>query len=156
MVQKAQKTEFVCRNRKATFRFEILEHIECGIILLGSEVKSLREKAVSLEEAYARIESDGVWLVGCHIAPYLQAHAQNHEPLRKRKLLLHSSQLRKLRPKLEQKGFTLTPLSVYFNERGIAKVDIALAKGKNVRDKRETLKKRETSREIEREIRKRR
>lgn len=153
MAKKPQKTEFVARNRKAGFRFEILEHLECGIILEGSEVKSLRAKAASLEEAYARIEDGALWLIGCHVAPYLQAHSQNHDPTRKRKLLLHSSQLRKLVPKVEQKGFTLVPLSVYFNERGIAKVDVALARGKNLRDKRETLKRRETTREIEREMR---
>ncbi len=146
----------VCRNRKAGFRFEILEQIECGIALQGSEVKSLRERAVSLEEAYARIERSEVWLIGCHIAPYSHGHTRKHEPLRRRKLLLHAGQVRKLRPMVEQRGLTLVPLRIYFNRRGIAKLILALARGKKVADKRQALKQREHRREIERAMRRRR
>ena len=143
----------VCRNRKATFRFEVLEQFECGIVLRGTEVKSLRDKNASIEEAYARIEDDELWLIGSHIAAYSFAHAQNHEPLRRRKLLLHAREIRKLRPQVEQKGLTLVPLRIYFNERGIAKVSVALARGKTLGDKRRTLQAREHKREMDRATR---
>lgn len=140
----------VCQNRKAGHRFEFVEKIECGVCLLGSEIKSLRDRAASLDEAYARIDNNEVWLIGCHIAPYSHAHAEGHEPLRRRKLLLHRREIRKLRPKVEQKGLTLVPTRIYFNERGLAKVTVALARGKTGADKRQTLKAREDKREIER------
>jgi len=109
----------------------------------------------SLDEAYARIDNDVLWLVGCHIAPYSHAHTGQHEPLRKRKLLLHRQEMRKLRPKVEQKGLTLVPLDLHFNERGIAKVTLALARGKSTSDKRQDLKAREARREIDRAMRRR-
>jgi SsrA-binding protein len=146
----------VCRNRKASYRFEILEKLECGMVLVGSEVKSLREKAVSLDEAYAFFTDDGLWLIGCHIAPYAKAHSAAHEPLRKRKLLIHTHQLHKIKPRVEQKGFTLVPLRIYFNERGIAKLELALARGKADHDKRQSLKAREDKREMDRAMRRRR
>jgi SsrA-binding protein len=142
----------VCLNRKASFRFEVLDSLECGIMLQGSEVKSLRERAVSIEEAYARIEDDELWLIGCHISPYPHARTRPHEPLRRRKLLVRAHEIRKLRPKVEQKGLTLVPLRIYFNERGIAKVSIALARGKTLGDKRQTLRDREARREINRSM----
>src|SRR3989304_9418629 len=104
----------VCRNRKATFRFEILEQFECGIRLRGPEVKSLRDRNASIDEAYARIEDDELWLIGSHIAAYAFADAQNHDPLRRRKLLLRAREIRRLRPRVEQKGLTLVPLRIYF------------------------------------------
>ena len=140
----------VCRNRKATHRFEILDQMECGIVLRGTEVKSVRERAVSLDEAYARIEDNEVWLLGCHIAPYSHGQGQNHDPLRRRKLLLHVQQIRKLRPQVEQKGLTLVPLKLYFSERGIAKVTLAIARGRRAADKRQAMKAREHAREIAR------
>jgi len=146
----------VCRNRKAAFRFEILEQIGCGVMLLGTEVKSLRDKNASIEEAYARIEDDELWLIGAHIAAYSFAHAQNHDPLRRRKLLIHSSEIRKLRPQVEQKGLTLVPLHIYFNERGIAKVTVALCRGKTLGDKRRTLQTREHKREMDRALHRKR
>jgi len=143
----------VARNRKASYRFEILEEFECGMILLGTEVKSLREKQVSLEEAYAQILNGSLWLIGCHIAPYKFGTPQTHDPDRKRKLLMHARELRKLRPKVEQKGLTLVPTRVYFNARGIAKIAVALARGKTVGDKRESIKAREHRREMDRAVR---
>ena len=140
----------VCNNRKARFRYEILETLECGLELRGAEVKSLRDRAASIEEAYARIDGDELWLVGAHIAPYAHAPATTADPYRKRKLLAHRGEIRKLRPRLELKGLTLVPLRIYFNERGLAKVSIGIARGKTMGDNRETLKKREHQREMER------
>lgn len=156
MSRKKAQDHSICRNRRATHRFEILERIECGIALQGAEVKSLREGAVSLEEAYARIERDEVWLIGCHIAPYTHGRTRLHESLRRRKLLLHARQIRKLKPMLDQRGLTLVPLRLYFNDRGIAKIVLALAQGKKVADKRQALKQREHQREMERATRRRR
>ncbi len=146
-------TEVICHNRKAAFRFEILERFECGIVLCGTEVKSLRGKNVSLDEAYARLDDDEVWLIGTHIGGYSFATSQKHEALRRRKLLLHAREIRKLRPKVEQKGLTLVPLRMYFNERGIAKVTVALARGKTLGDKRRTIQTREHKREMDRATR---
>jgi SsrA-binding protein len=143
----------VCRNRKATFRFDILEELECGIVLEGAEVKSLREKAASLEESYARIDNHELWLIGMHITPYKFSSKAMGDPTRKRKLLVRAAEIRKLKPKVEQKGLTLVPLWVYFNERGIAKVRLAVAKGKSARDKRQSLRAREDKREMARAMR---
>ncbi len=156
MAKKTVPDRTVCRNRKATHRFHILEKIECGIALVGTEVKSLRERAASIEEAYARIENDELWLVGCHIAAYKFGHTRNHEPQRRRKLLVHAREIHKLRPKTEQKGLTLVPLAIYFNERGVAKVSLGLAVGKKVADKRQDLKARDHKREIDRAMRRKR
>ena len=145
----------ICTNRKAGFRFEILEKLECGITLVGSEVKSLRDHNASIEEAYVRIDGDQLWLIGSHIAPYTFANTQNHDPLRKRKLLVHKYEIRKLRPKVEQKGLTLIPMRVFFNLRGLAKVTIALARGKTLGDKRRTIKARDDKREMDRALRRR-
>lgn len=153
MARKPGQPTTVCTNRKASFKFELLERLECGIALEGSEVKSLRAKGVSLDEAYAHFLGSELWLVKAHIAPYAEASAMNHEPLRRRKLLLRASELRKLEPKVRQKGFTLVPTRIYFNERGIAKVEIAIARGKAQYDKRESIKKREAHRDIARSLR---
>ena len=147
----ADKT--VCTNRKAGFRFETLEKIECGIVLLGSEVKSLRDKNASIEEAYVRLDGGELWLIGSHINPYKFANTQNHDPVRKRKLLVHRTELRKIKPKVEQKGLTIIPLRIFFNSRGLAKVTIALARGKTIGDKRESIKTREHKREMSRALR---
>lgn len=145
----------VCTNRKARFRYEILEKLECGIVLRGCEVKSLRDRLVSIEEAYCRVEDGELWLIGAHIAPYSHAATQPYEPNRRRKLLVHRSELRKLLPKVEQKGLTLVPLRVYFNERGIAKVSVGLARGKTHGDKRQSLKQRDHKREMDRAMKRR-
>jgi len=143
----------VCRNRKAAHEYHLLDTIECGMVLVGTEVKSLRDKAASLDEAYARIERDELWLIGCHIAAYAFGHINNHDPTRRRKLLARRQELRKLKPKVEQKGLTLVPLRIYFSERGLAKVTIALAKGKSHGDKRESHKTRDHQREMDRALR---
>ncbi len=144
----------VAENRKARFRFEILDTLDCGIQLTGSEVKSLRDGKLSLEEAYARVKEGEVWLVGADIAEYPQATLWNHVPKRPRKLLLHREEREKFANLAHEKGLTLVPLRVYFNARGLAKVQIGLCKGKKLHDKRETLKKADSKREIERALRK--
>ena len=138
------------RNKKAWHNFEILEKVEAGISLLGTEVKSLRNGAGDLEGAYARITNNECWLVGCKIAQYAQAGVNNHEPMRKRKLLLHKNQIHKITTKLEQRGFSLVPLKIYFNARGLAKVELGLATGKKMYDKRQSLKDKQTKKEIDR------
>jgi SsrA-binding protein len=138
-------------NRKARHEYHMLEKFEVGIVLAGTEVKSIRDGQCQLDDAFARVENDEVWLYGCHIAPYLPATLMNHEPKRPRKLLLHRREIRRLATKLaERGGATLIPLKMYWR-RGFAKVELALAIGKSKSDKREDLKKRETEREIRRE-----
>ncbi len=155
--KKAAKTadgaKKICENRKAKFRFEILEAIECGIALVGSEVKSLRDGKVSLDEAYGRIKDKELWLVGCDINEYRQASIWNHEPKRPRKLLVHSIQLRKLSEKANEKGLTLVPLRLFFNERGLVKLDLGVARGKKMHDKRQSLKNADNKRRLDRILR---
>ncbi len=127
------------RNKRAWFDYEILEKVEAGIELLGSEVRSLRLGGGDLAGAFARIQDNECWLVGCKIAPYEQAGERNHQPLRRRKLLLHKRQIRKIESMLSQKGFTIVPLSIYFSEKGLAKVEIGIARGKKKYDKREKI-----------------
>jgi SsrA-binding protein len=145
----------VSENRKARFRFEIIDTLECGIQLTGSEVKSLRDGKLSLDEAYARVKEGEVWLVGADIAEYPQATLWNHAPKRPRKLLLRRDEQRKFAGQAHEKGLTLVPLKVYFNARGLAKVQLGLCRGKKLHDKRETLKKADSKREIDRAMRKR-
>lgn len=152
-MSKTQVDQTICTNRKAGFRFETLEKIECGIALLGSEVKSLRDKNASIEEAYVRMDGGELWLIGAHINPYAFANTQNHDPIRKRKLLIHKIDLRRIKPKVEQKGLTIIPLRIFFNSRGLAKVTIAIARGKTIGDKRESIKAREAKREMSRALR---
>jgi SsrA-binding protein len=148
--------ENISENRKARHRYEILEKLECGVVLLGSEVKSLREHKVSIEEAYARVRDGELWLVGADIAEYKQATIWNHEPKRVRKLLVQKRQLSKLTGRTAEKGLTLVPLRIYFSARGLVKVQIGVCRGKKLHDKRETLKAAEARRNIDREMRKRR
>lgn len=124
------------QNKKAYHNYELVEKVEAGIALLGTEVKSLRDKNCDLDACYARVDDNEVWLINCKIAPYDRGGYTNHDPLRKRKLLLHRQQIKKIRTKLEQRGFTLVPTKIYFNSRGIAKVELALATGKKQYDKR--------------------
>jgi len=126
------------------------------MVLEGTEVKSLRDRAVSLEEAYVRIENSGLWLIGCHIAAYPYGHTRNHEPLRRRKLLAHRREIDRLLPKVTQRGLTIVPVAMYFSSRGMAKITVALAKGKTLGDKRQALKARDDRREMERTMRTRR
>jgi SsrA-binding protein len=143
----------IARNKRARFEYEILEKVEAGIVLLGSEVKSLRARKVSLAEAYARFQDGELFLVGCDIAPYAEASYLDHEPKRPRKLLLHRRQLDKLAGKLAERGLTLVPLGMHFNRRGIAKVSLGLARGKQLYDKRRQLKDRQQKRDIARQMR---
>lgn len=140
----------VVQNRKATFNYHLLEKFEAGMVLQGSEVKSLRDGRANLGDAYAVIKNGGIFLLNCHISPYPPAARQNHEPLRTRKLLLHQREIEKLTGKLQEKGLTLIPTKIYFNKEGRAKIELALAQGKKLFDKREDLKKAESRRAISR------
>jgi SsrA-binding protein len=139
----------VATNRKARFNYEILEKIEAGISLKGTEVKSVRNKNVSIEESYAQIKNDEVFLYNLHISPYEQGNRENHDPIRVRKLLLHRHEIKKLIAKIQQKGLSLIPLSIY-TRKGIIKVELAVGRGKRLIDKRESLKKKAVEREIAR------
>ncbi|MGI8573561.1 MAG: SsrA-binding protein SmpB [Solirubrobacteraceae bacterium] len=144
----------VARNRQAAYRFELMERFECGIVLTGTEVKSLREGKAQLKDAYATVRDGEVWLIGLYIPPYGPASRDNHDPERPRKLLMHRSEIERLMSKTRERGLTLVPTRIYFSgERSRAKVEIALARGKDLYDKRETLRKREMSRDMQRELR---
>ena len=142
-----RKLRVVADNRKARFNYEIGEVFEAGIALTGSEVKSLRNGKAAIAESYADARRGEIWLINSNIPEYLQAGQFNHAPKRRRKLLLHKRQVNKLAGAVEREGMTLVPLRLYFNERGRAKLELALGRGKKVRDKRETLKKRSWDRE---------
>ena len=142
----------VAVNKKARYDYEVLKEIEAGLALLGSEIKSIREGRVQIREAYARPDGGELWLYGAHISQYAPAGAAGHEPTRKRKLLLHKSQIRELSRAVLEQGLTIVPLRMYLKD-GIAKVEIALVKGKKRFDKRATIAKRDADREIARAIR---
>jgi SsrA-binding protein len=146
--------KIVARNRKARHEYELLEKVEAGIVLTGTEVKSLRNGKANLEDSYAEVDRDEVWLLGCDIPEYLQANRMNHVPKRKRKLLLHRREIDKLATKSNEKGLTLVPLSIYF-KKGMAKVELSIARGRKTYDKREAIKKQEAKRDIDRALRKR-
>ena len=139
------------RNRKARHEYHILETLEAGLVLRGTEVKSLRQGRANLQDAFARFDRGELWLHNVHISPYEQGSQFNHDPVRPRKLLLHSNQIRKLFGQVEQKGLTLIPLDIHFT-RGKAKVDLALVKGKQKQDKRQDLRQRDAQREMERAL----
>lgn len=145
----------MCRNKRAFHEFEIFDRLECGLVLTGTEVKSLREHAGSLEDAYAKIDGGELWLIGSDIPEYTMGNRLNHKPKRPRKLLLHKREIEKFAMKAAQKGFTLVPLRLYFKE-GRAKVEIAVARGKKLYDKRDTKKKAEAAREIRKAMKDRR
>jgi len=144
----------VARNRRARHDYDLLEKIEAGLVLTGTEVKSLRNGKANLEDAYAEVDRGEVWLLGCDIPEYVQANRMNHAPKRPRKLLLHRREIGKLETKTNEKGITLVPLSLYF-KKGIAKVEICLARGRKTFDKREALKKQEAKRDMDRAMRRR-
>ena len=149
--QRKEKSEnAVATNRKAYHDYFIEEKFEAGIMLQGTEVKSLREGRVNLQDSYASVKGCEIFLHHCHISPYSHGNIMNHEPLRTRKLLLHRKGINKLLGKTQQQGLTLIPLRMYFSKRGLAKVELGLAKGKKQHDRRETIKTREASREMER------
>jgi SsrA-binding protein len=139
----------ICRNRRAFHDYEILERLECGLVLVGTEVKSLRDGYALMEDAYAKIEGGELWLIGCEIPEYAMGNRLNHRPKRNRKLLLHRRELARFAGKALQHGFTMVPLSLYFKD-GRAKVEVAVARGKQQHDKREAKKKQEAQREIRR------
>ncbi|MFO8091197.1 MAG: SsrA-binding protein SmpB [Desulfatiglandaceae bacterium] len=141
--------KIVCRNKKASFEYFIDETIEAGMVLLGPEVKSLREGRGNLSDSYARIKGGEVFLHNMHITPYPYAHYQELDPLRTRKLLLNKREIKRLIGKTEEKGYTMIPTKVYFNDKGRAKVELALARGKKKYDKRRALKEKELKREME-------
>ncbi len=139
----------VCRNKRALHEYEIMDRLECGIVLVGTEVKSLRDNHCLLDDAYAKIDEGELWLIGCEIAEYPMGNRLNHKPKRMRKLLLHRREMNKFAGEASQRGYTLVPLSVYF-KNGRAKVEVAIARGKQAHDKRESMKKADAQREIAR------
>jgi SsrA-binding protein len=139
-------------NRRARFEYEFLERFEAGIALTGTEIKSIRTGQISIAEAYARVRDGELWLLGMHVPPYKQGSFSNHEPNRPRKLLLHRSEIDRLAAKAAEKGFTLVPTRLYF-KRGKVKIDIALARGKKLWDKRRETKERDAKRDMAREVR---
>jgi SsrA-binding protein len=141
--------QVICRNKRAFHEYEISERIECGLVLTGTEVKGLREGHASLEESYAKVDDDEVWLIGSDIPEYSMAHRMNHKPKRPRKLLLHREEIAKFAEKASDRGFTLIPLRMYF-KNGRAKVELAIGRGKQMHDKRQSLKKADAQREMRR------
>ena len=143
----------ICQNKKARHNYHIEDTMEAGVVLLGTEVKALREGKANLVDCYAVVEHEEVFMVHCHISPYTPAHAFNHNPMRKRKLLLHKKEISRLIGLTREKGYNLIPLKLYF-KNGRVKVELAVARGKKAFDKRETIKKREADREIARAMKK--
>ena len=142
----------IATNRKAFHNFSILETYEAGLVLKGTEVKSLREAQVNFKDCYATIDNNEAWLIGCHISPYHHGSDANHDPDRKRKLLLHKREIARLLGKVAERGLTLIPLRLYFKE-GRAKLELGLARGKKLHDKRDAIREREVRREMQKESR---
>ncbi len=144
----------VASNRQASYRYHLLERFECGLVLTGTEVKSLREGKAQLKDSYATVRDGEVWLIGLYIPPYGPASRENHDPERPRKLLMHRSEIDRLVAKTRERGLTLVPTRIYFTAEGSrAKLELALARGKDVHDKRDTIRKREMARDVQRELR---
>jgi len=141
--------QVICRNRRALHEYEVTDRLECGVVLVGTEVKSLRDRHCLLEDAYAKLDDGELWLIGCEIAEYAMGNRINHKAKRPRKLLVHRREMAKFADKAEQKGFTLVALSVYF-KNGRAKVEIGVGRGKQVHDKRQALKKADATRDMQR------
>ena len=146
--------KIVCQNKTARINYEITDTFEAGIVLVGTEVKSLRDGRANLKDSYAQVQNEEVYLYDLHISPYTFGNRYNHEPLRTRKLLLHKREIKRLYGKTKERGFSLIPTKMYF-KNGKIKVEIGLARGKKLHDKREDLKRREDQREIERHFRSR-
>lgn len=145
----------IAQNRKARHDYDILETYEAGIALKGSEIKSVRDGRVNLKDSYAKVKDGELWLYDMHISPYDKASFFNHDPLRPRKLLLHRKEINRLMGKVQERGLTLIPLKIYINDRGWAKVELALARGRKLHDKRKKIIEREIRRELERALRRR-
>ncbi len=144
----------IATNKKANFNYELLEKFEAGISLRGTEVKSIRQGKVSLKESYAEIKGGEAFLVNCHISTYESASYFNHDPRRERKLLLHRHEIKRLTGKIQEKGLTLVPTKVFFNDKGKVKIEVALAKGKRAYQKREAIRERDRDRELRAELKK--
>jgi SsrA-binding protein len=140
-------SKVVAENRKARFNYEIIDTYEAGLVLTGTEVKALREGKANIAESYASDEGGEIWLINSYLPEYLQANRFNHEPRRRRKLLLSSREINRLRVGINREGMTLIPLKIYFNERGRAKMELAIAKGKKLHDKRQSEKERDWNRQ---------
>ncbi len=139
-------------NKPAHFHYDIIETFEAGVVLVGSEVKSVKEGRISLKESFAEVRNGEVFLVGAHISPYEPANRFNHDPLRPKKLLLHSREIKRLTGKIKEKGLTLVPLKVVANEKGRIKLELGLAKGKKAYEKKDAIKERELNRELRTEL----
>ena len=138
------------KNKKASYEFEFLDTFKAGLVLRGSEIKSIREGKVSLTEAYCYFKGEALFIKQMHIAPYTLATHYNHDPVRERKLLLQKQELRKLQNKFSEKGLSIVPVRIYINDRGLAKMEIALAKGKKIHDKRQSIKEKDAKRDLQR------
>ena len=147
------KRKVVAENRRARFDYEISEVVEAGLVLVGTEVKALREGKANIAESYASPEDGDIWLINANIPEYSAGNRENHDPKRKRKLLLHKREIARLAQAVERKGFTLAPMKLYFNDRGIVKLEIGLGQGKKLHDKRETKKDRDWGRQKQRLLR---
>ncbi|QKV18490.1 SsrA-binding protein SmpB [Oricola thermophila] len=145
--------KLVAENRRARFNYEIQDTVEAGLVLKGTEVKSLRNGEANIAESYVTEEDGEIWLINSYVPEYLEANRFNHEPRRRRKLLLHKREMARLAQAADREGMTLVPLKLYFNDRGRAKLEVAIARGKKLHDKRETEKKRDWSREKARLLR---
>lgn len=146
--------KIIATNRKAKFEFFLLEDFEAGLVLLGSEIKSIRARKVSIAEAYVQVINDEAWLINAHIAPYDPASRENHDPKRKRKLLLNKREIKNIFASIQKKGLTIIPTALYLKD-GLAKVNISLAKGKKLYDKRHEIAKKDMEREIDRVLKRR-
>ena len=142
----------IAKNKKAFFNYEILETYEAGMVLVGSEVKSIRGGRISLKESYAEIKGGEIFLINCHISPYEAANRFNHEPTRERKLLLHRREIKKLTGKTKERGLTLVPTKILINDKGKVKVEVSLAKGKRAYQKKEAIRNRDREREMQAEL----
>ena len=145
--------KIIAKNRRARYELEILDTLEAGIVLRGSEVKSLRGGKCEIVDGFIRIDADEAWMLKVHIAEYSHGGYSNHEPTRKRKLLIHRREVKQLRAQMEEKGLTAVPLKIYFNEKGKVKVEIAVGRGKKTHDKRRAKKEKEVKRDIQRALR---
>ena len=143
----------VVTNRKARYEYEIIDSVEAGLVLVGSEVKSIRSARVNLSDSYGRVIKGEIWIIGMHISPYMEATTQNHDPLRERKLLLHRNEIKKLARRVQEKGFTLIPLRLYFKNNR-AKLELGVARGKRQYDKKVSIAQKDAKREMEREQKK--
>ncbi len=144
---KTSNNKTVAENRKARFSYDVLDTIEAGLVLTGTEVKALREGHANIQESYASVEDGEIWLINSYVPEYLQGNRFNHEPRRRRKLLLNKREMARLAQAVEREGMTMVPLKIYFNDRGRAKLLLAIARGKKLHDKRETERKRDWNRE---------